>query len=470
VTYGNAGQALAFNVTATDNIGVEYVNIFYRKQGTTDWSVLNLSNTEGNKYYGVITASNVTAAGLEYYLEVSDGTSVVRDGSAMSPIKITVDNSLAIYSVTPYKVDTDAVAEGITAMLTGVNFTDTMTLKVGGKVVEYTYISSTQISFVIPAGNLGRCDVQLTDGVRSAKLSNAFTYTDNGSEAQITAPDEVKSRETVKLPIHVSAEGSVLGLDIYMKLDKSLYSTVKFEKASTLGSAITQFSCNSQGVAKLLIASTTAIDLSGPIGYLVLTPNNTVEPITTSVELTQVLANAIDVETLIDCNFEIKPNFTLSGKITYYTGGAGIPGVKVTLNNGMVAYTDENGVYTFTGITTNHVIVTPHLDGLVNGAVTATDASDILVDLAADSSNFTEYRLLAADVDGDGRLSALDAAYILQKSAGIIEGEFPGSGAEWIFDGTMVVNLTGDKSNMNFTGILLGDVTGDWTPVSEEMD
>lgn len=470
VTYGSAGQALSFNVTATDNIGVEYVKIFYRTQGASNWSVLNLSNTEGSKYYGVITAKNVTPAGLEYYLEVSDGTSVVRDGSAVAPIKITVDNSLAIYSVTPYKVDTGAVAEGITAILTGVNFTDTMTLKVAGKQVEYTFISSSQISFTIPTGNIGRCDVQLIDGDRFAQLTNAFSYTDGNSEAQITAPDEVKSRETVKLPIYVTAEGNVISLDIQMKLTKSLYSSVKFEKSSALGSAYAQFSCNYYGVAKLVVSSTTALDLSQPIGYLVLTPTNTTEPVAASVELTSVLANAVAVDTLIDCNFEIKPNFTLSGKITYYAGGAGIPGVKVTLNNGMVTYTDANGVYTFTGITTNHVVVTPHLNGLVNGAITSTDASDILVDLVADSSSLTDFQRIAADVDGDGIITAHDAAYILQKSAGIIEGNFPGIGAEWVFEGTMVASLTGDKSNMDFTGILLGDVTGDWKAVSEEMD
>ena len=345
-----------------------------------------------------------------------------------------------------------------------------MTLKVGGVQVEYTYVSSTQITFTIPTGNIGRCDVQLIDGERFAQLTNAFSYTDGSSEAQITAPDEVKSRESVKLPIYVTADGNVISLDIQMKLDNGLYSSVQFEMASSLGSAYTQFNCNYYGVAKLVISSTTALDLSQPVGYLVLTPTNTADPITTSVELTSVLANAVEVDTLIDCTFEIKPNFTLSGKITYYAGGAGIPGVKVTLNNGMVTYTDENGVYTFTGITTNHVVVTPHLNGLVNGAITSTDASDILVDLVADFSSLTEFQRIAADVDGDGIITAHDAAYILQKSAGMIEGNFPGIGAEWIFSGTNVVSLTGDKSDMNFTGILLGDVTGDWTAVSEEMD
>ncbi|MBQ7364395.1 MAG: IPT/TIG domain-containing protein [Clostridia bacterium] len=471
VTYGNAGEALSFTVTASDNIGVTYVKIFYRVQGSDTYSALTLSNTEGNKYYGVITASQVTAEGLEYYLEVSDGTSVVRDGSASTPIKVYIDNSLAIYSVTPFKVYTDEVAKGITATLTGVNFTDTMTLTVGGKAVDYTYLSSTQISFTLPTGNHGRCDVVLTDGARSADLNNAITYADRNSEAQITSPGEAKAREAIKLPIKLTAEGDIISAMLQLKLDKSLYSSIKFEKAATLGSAYATFNTTSAGVVKIAISSTTPIDLSEPVGYLVLTPNNTVEPIATSIEMTSATVNAIPVETLVDCALDIKPNFTFSGKITYYQGGAPIAGVRVTLNNGMTAYTDENGVYTFTGITTNHIVITVSHSGYVNNAITAMDASAILGDVVAESSSFTELQMIAADVDGDGMVTPHDAAYILQKNVGIIEGSFPGSGEEWTFVGSTVLYLTADRSDVNFTGILLGDVTGDWTdtPV-EEMD
>jgi hypothetical protein len=174
---------------------------------------------------------------------------------------------------------------------------------------------------------------------------------------------------------------------------------------------------------------------------------------------------------------------TLTDKSTYVLENGYVKGI----NAGTSLETIRSNISNKEGI----IISTPGTGGLItltiNGNVT--DSAIIIVrgdvdgDGLIDSTDylrikseflglltFDEPSYLAADVDGDGRLTALDAAYILQKSAGIIEGEFPGSGAEWIFDGTMVVNLTGDKSNMNFTGILLGDVTGDWTPVSEEMD
>lgn len=471
VTYGNAGEALSFTVTATDNIGVAYVKIFYRVKGTSAWNTLLLSNTEGSKYYGVIAATYLTPAGLEYYLEVSDGTSVVRDGSAASPIRVTVDNSLGIYAVSPSKIYTDEIAGGITATVTGVNFSDTMTLTVGGKTVAYTYISPTQISFTVPAGNHGRCDVKLVDGDRSARLTNAITFTDRNSEAQITSPGEAKAREAIRLPIHLSAEGDIISVMLNLKLDRSLFSSVKFEKAAALGSAYATYNVTSAGVVKVAISSTTAIDLSEPIGYLVLTPNNTVDPISTGITMTSATMNAIPVETLIDCSLEILPNFSFSGKITYYKGAQGIAGVKVTLNNGMSTYTDENGCYAFTGVTTNHVVITVSHSGYVNNAITAMDASMILSDVVEETSSFSEMQLIAADVDGDGMVTPHDASYILQKSVGMIEGEFPGSGEEWAFVGTAVLSLTADKTDVNFTGILLGDVTGDWTadPV-EEMD
>ncbi len=471
VLAANSGVALPFTAKATDNIGVDYVTVFYRTTGETKYKSLNMVTTETDSYYGVISAGEVTAAGLEYYIEISDGVSVVRDGSAAYPIKVSVDNSTVIYSVTPSKVDVASVADGITAILTGVNFSDGMTLKVGGKAVEYTFVSDTQLSFTIPAGNLGRTDVTLSDGTRTARLTNAITYTDENSEAQIIAPGEAKAREEIKLPITVTANGEIISLDLQLKLDKSLFSAIRFEKADALGSAFATQNVTSKGIVKISIASIDAMDLSGPVGYLCLTPANLTEATSTSIEMVSALANAISVETLVDTSLEIKPNFTFSGKVTYYAGGEGIAGVKVSLNNGMFTYTDENGCYTFTGVTTNYIVITLHHSGSVNNAISAQDASVILSDITAESSSFGDLQYLAADVDGDGLLTAHDAAYILQKSVGKITDDFPGTGSEWAFTGTTVLNLTGDVSNVDFTGVLLGDVTGDWTatPV-EEMD
>ena len=67
-------------------------------------------------------------------------------------------------------------------------------------------------------------------------------------------------------------------------------------------------------------------------------------------------------------------------------------------------------------------------------------------------------------------LTALDASYILRKTVGKITGDFPGTLAEWAFSEKLkVLSLTQNATNVNFTGILLGDVSGNWTstPIEE---
>jgi len=105
---------------------------------------------------------------------------------------------------------------------------------------------------------------------------------------------------------------------------------------------------------------------------------------------------------------------------------------------------------------------------------------------------FTEQQRLACDATGDGTISTLDAVYLLQFSAGLID-HLPVSklcDSDWLFypvpgpeenqqivtpamvggacqQGAIVLNpLVGPAPQQNFAGILLGDCTGNWTAAS----
>lgn len=469
VTDANVGEMIPFTVVSTDNIGVESVKLFYRTTGVESFKEVAMTLTEGNSYYAMIPAKDVTAAGVEYYIQVSDGTNVISNGSAIFPNVIAVDNKIVMHAVSPIKVDVSSVAEGVTAVVSGANFSESMTVTVGGKAVEYTYVSENQFSFTVPEGNIGRCDIKIVDGDRRAQMTNAITYVDASSTLQVDAVGEIKAREQVKLPITLTTKGDILGLDIQLSVERNLYDSITFEKSEACSMAIASCTSNYSGVVKISVASTTPLPIGEPIGYLVLTPKNVTEHTSTSVSVISANANAVAIENLVDCNMVILPNFTISGKITYYSSGEALEGVCVSLSNGMVAYTDENGCYTFTGVTTNRVVVTPHMSGKVNNAISAQDTSLVLQAITDDETSLDEMQYLAADVDGDGTLSALDAAYILQKSVGLIEGDFPGTAAEWIFDnGALVLNLTSDMTDVDFTAALLGDVTGDWCSTPQE--
>lgn len=460
VTRSNYGEAISLSAVATDNIGVTYVKAFYRAVGTEGWTTLNLTAGENNRYFGVIPAAEVSRAGMEYYIEASDGNSVARDGSALSPIRIAVDSTASIYSVSPSHVDTTKVSAGITGVIVGVNFTPDMVLKVGSKQVEYTFESEKQLTFTIPEGAIGRVDVTLTRGEETARLTNAITYEDPSSEVQIVG-GEIKAREEVRLPVFATAAGDLLGVDLKIKLNASLFSSVAFEKAEECANASAAFSVSGDEVI-ISLASPTALPKGSPIGYLVLTANDLAETTASTIQITSATLNDVDAASRISAQITVVPNFTVSGRVTYYQGGAPMAGVTVRLSNGMSAVTDEDGRYTITGVTTGNVRVIPEYHGNVNNAISAQDASMVLQAIVG-SASLTEEQRLAADVNGDGELSAMDAAYILQKTVGILTDDYPGSGAEWIFTpAEHTLTLTGSNTELDFSAILLGDVTGDW--------
>ena len=462
VTQGKYGEALSFSAIATDNVGVEYVKVFYRAKGTEDWSTLNLSAGESNRYFGVIPAGEVSRDGMEYYIEVSDGTSVARDGSSQAPISIAIDSTAVIYSVSPSYVDAAEVAGGITGVLTGVNFAEDMVLTVGGKEVDYTFDSDKQLTFQIPANSIGRVDIALKrDGETAAILTNAITYEDAQSEAQIIG-GSVKARESVRLPVMVTAGGDLFGVELRFKINRDFFSAASFEKAAEASSAIADYNMDSAGNITVTVASATALPKDTAIGYLVLTAKDLSDTTSTPVQLTYASLNNVDAASLVDCNVTVEPNFTIGGQITYYKDGAPMAGVTVRLSNGMSTVTGEDGRYTFTGVTTGNVRVTPEFGGSANDAVTAYDAS-LVLQAVVGKTELTEDQQLAANVDGDAELSVMDAVYILQKSVGMIDGAYPGSGAEWAFDPAgESVSLTGDNTGLDFTAYLLGDVNGDW--------
>lgn len=463
VIRGKYGEALSFSATATDNVGVEYVKVYYRAAGTEDWSTLNLTAGEDNRYFGVIPAGEVSRDGMEYYIEVSDGTSVARDGSSQAPIGIAIDATAVIYSVSPSYVDTAEAAEGVTAILTGVNFTEDMELTVGGKPVEYTFDSDKQLTFTVPADSIGRVDVALSrDGQTAATLTNAITYEDKASEVQVIG-GSVKARESVRLPITVSAAGDLFGVELRLKLNRDLFSGVTFEKAEEASSAMADYNVDSAGNVIVTLASATALPKDTPIGYLVLTAKDLSGTTTTPIQLTAASLNDVAAASLVDGSVTVEPNFTVGGRITYYKDGSPMAGVTVRLSNGMSTVTDEDGRYTFTGVTTGNIVVTPAFSGGVNDAVTAYDTSLVLQAIVG-KLELTEEQRQAADVNGDGAITSMDAVYILQKSVGMIDGNYPGSGAEWAFTpANRSVSLTGDNTDLDFTAFLLGDVNGDWT-------
>ncbi len=169
-------------------------------------------------------------------------------------------------------------------------------------------------------------------------------------------------------------------------------------------------------------------------------------------------------------------------------GGAALAGATLTLAGASTRSvpSDAAGAYAFGGVASGVWQLTPRKSGDLRAAVTALDAAWVLQRVAGLRS-LDALQRLAGDVTGDGSLSALDAALILQRAVGLAS-PFPAAAActsEWLFQpepiavpnqsivspalaGTCVMGsltygpLAADAGGQDFTGVLLGDITGNW--------
>ena len=171
---------------------------------------------------------------------------------------------------------------------------------------------------------------------------------------------------------------------------------------------------------------------------------------------------AIQVDTAAG-SFNVNQVHTVSGQINHWNGGA-IGGVTLNLEGDRLytGVSDPDGTYTVSGAAPGDYILTPEKADEAN-EITAYDAS-LVLQHAAGLNTLSGFAATAADVNKNGAITSFDAYYILQKSVDLITLPFPGAGVVWDFDPATrsFNNLSSDQTGQNFSGILLGDVSGSW--------
>lgn len=179
----------------------------------------------------------------------------------------------------------------------------------------------------------------------------------------------------------------------------------------------------------------------------------------------------------------------VSGSIRYYDDGAPVPDTTVVMQGllGSAATdSDEQGAYTVTVPALGVWQLTPEKQGDLRGAVGSLDASYILQALSG-SRTLNDIERLACDVTGNGALTSVDAARILQFTVGQIERFTAAQRCEsdWLFlpqprllpaqaliqpllgngcrSGAIVFQpLLGSAAQQDFAAVPFGDCTGNW--------
>lgn len=87
------GGKLIISATANDNLQIDKVELFYRVTGTESWRAVTMTAVN-DRYSAVIPSSDVTTAGLEYYIRAFDGVNYAHKGTAEQPYVIAVSEAV----------------------------------------------------------------------------------------------------------------------------------------------------------------------------------------------------------------------------------------------------------------------------------------------------------------------------------------------------------------------------------------
>ncbi|MFQ5627460.1 MAG: FlgD immunoglobulin-like domain containing protein [bacterium] len=169
------------------------------------------------------------------------------------------------------------------------------------------------------------------------------------------------------------------------------------------------------------------------------------------------------------------------GSVGYFLDNRTIDAVQLNLAGGQSVdtTTDGTGAFAFTGIDAgkDYVLTAAKTQDQtrLEPAISAFDASLVLRN-SVGTDTLSPEQIIAADVSGNGEISAFDASIILRYAVGQDVAVHPVN--TWMFfappliAGQLPVTsrnynpLAADMINQDFTGVLIGDVSGNWSAPS----
>ncbi len=468
VTTAAPARGMRVTATAADNLRVTAVTVHYRALGATGaYTAMSAANLTGNTWTATLPGSAVVAPGLEYYVVATDGISEAFSGTPVLPHQVTVSNVPTLASVTP---GSGPATGGTSVTLSGMLFEPGISVLFGGVLASNVQIiNSGQLTCVTPAHFPATVDVKVINpDLTESTLLNGFRFEDTG--VVVSAPNTLGNFGS-QVDIAVSASNLVglLGADLTITWNPAVLSAVSARVGTVTAGWALAANLNTAGRAVLSVANAGAVSGSGS---LVILRFNVIgsPPVSSPLAIESVSLNDGAVTaSRSDGLFTVNGFFDLSGTVRYFKTGTAVPGAALSLAGvgSFPATTGSNGTFAMTSIPTGSYMLTPTKANDVNGAITAYDAS-LVLQKAAGLITLSAEETRAADVNRNGIISAMDASYILGAAVGINPVPFPGAGRVWDFlpDQRTYNLLNANLTGQDFTAVLLGDVSGNWSPAS----
>ena len=95
VNQGYTNNNLVISCTASDNVAISKVTLYYRTIGDIEWKKITMSK-QSDKYSAIIFGSELTLDGIEYYIVAEDNFNAISKGSDEEPYLVIIKDSSAI--------------------------------------------------------------------------------------------------------------------------------------------------------------------------------------------------------------------------------------------------------------------------------------------------------------------------------------------------------------------------------------
>lgn len=459
-------QGLRLTAVAADNLRIVDVTAYYRPAGGSSYIAMPMVNVSSTNWSVTIPGSAVQPPGLEYYLVASDGISQAYSGTPLLPHAVTVSAVPTLYAVTPNQ---GPASGGTQVTLAGTLFEAGSTVTFGGALAsDVVLVTANQLTCLTPPHFPALVDVKVTNtNGTSATLLNGFRYVDTAAIVSLPNTNGYYGTQ-IELPLSAANVTGLRAGSITVTFNTAVLSLIDVRLgALTAGWSVSHNQVN-PGRVLISLAGATSVTGSGSLAILkfsVVGAPTTSSPLT--LESVSLNDGAITAS-LSDGLFTVNGFFQVAGTVSYFSGGKAVPGTGLALTGtgSFSTTTAINGEYVITNIPTGSYTLSPQKTNDVTD-ITAYDAS-LVLQADARAITLSSNQFLAADVNRNGVVSAMDAAYILELAVGLIEAPFPGAGKFWEF----VPNqrgyslLNSDLTGQDFTAVLIGDVSGNWAPPS----
>ena len=170
-----------------------------------------------------------------------------------------------------------------------------------------------------------------------------------------------------------------------------------------------------------------------------------------------------------------------------------IHAVNASLLNSNIVSNTFNGKYSFpciNGNTSDTIELSKLNDSVISNGVSTLDLALVQSHVLGKGLLNSPYKIIAADVNGDGKVTALDVVYIKRLILGLdssFKQTSTGKKRLWVFidssykfpdttnpfpfhESIILPSLLTTKANQTFIGVKLGDVNWDWNPALAKQD